>query len=452
MSVTGHRSAFVQDRLDAEWTPENKAKIEANFDRVYKLLRGVGGVAVGMGTAGNTGGTSGYAEGRLVLVGSGGLSLSQSFSLDSATLTLNVNPGIIISAGTLTGVRSSVIFSNSNGISFGMSGSTITAAGGGPAVGMSTIGNTTGTTKMNVGGSVVLAGGNNITLSQSTDVNGATLTISAFTQSVQSQGFTMGFFDNMPGIIMVTTNESQSALKIGPLIPSMAPFPGDMTVSTIMLLLSNNLNVSTKGITRSYWFAIYTPSNTSQLSLMYMASTVFTAQAFSSSASGATTSRTRDPEQAAQGIRFLTIHNSRVSDAGGNAVPFVLRAGSHYWWGGLTISDTNGQSYNIAAMMGISGIGGANVTAGLGGTIGVYTIGGDPVDKRLWTPFYGSYSANVATLPTTIAMTDIRGNLQFGQFLQRIIFNVSQAAQWPTEVSSGTGLNLSGVSFVVNTS
>jgi hypothetical protein len=91
-----------------------------------------------------------------------------------------ISPAVAISAGTQQVSSGSLIFSNSNGVSFGINGNTLTASaagGGGGAFtgGMSTFGNTLGNTGL-VTGQLVLVGTNNITLSGST--NGGSMTIS----------------------------------------------------------------------------------------------------------------------------------------------------------------------------------------------------------------------------------------------------------------------------------
>ena len=121
--------------------------------------------------------------------------------------TAGLLSAVNVSAGNTSNNLSALTFSNSNGISFGLSGSTVTAtvatnyagtgtsatnasitlntnglaisvgAGGAFSAGVSTGGNTSGNTGV-TGTRVVLAGGNNITVSQGTDANGATITIS----------------------------------------------------------------------------------------------------------------------------------------------------------------------------------------------------------------------------------------------------------------------------------
>lgn len=106
----------------------------------------------------------------------------------NATISGNTSgAGALVSTGTLT-------LAGGNNITLSQAGNAITisggAAGGGSnSFGMSNIGNTIGTTGM-VSGSAVrfaFAGGNNVTLSQSINASSGTITISAANQTVQTQ-------------------------------------------------------------------------------------------------------------------------------------------------------------------------------------------------------------------------------------------------------------------------
>ena len=118
---------------------------------------GAGGAfSAGVSTGGNTSGNTGVTGTRLVFVGSNNITLSQATDANGGTITIS---------GKLQSSQPATAFSA------GISG-----------------GNTSGNTGT-VGGNaqVVFAGGNNITLSGSTDVgNLMTITISAFNQSTQS--------------------------------------------------------------------------------------------------------------------------------------------------------------------------------------------------------------------------------------------------------------------------
>lgn len=118
-----------------------------------------------------------------------GLTLSLSTGLGgSATLvgsyTVPSTAGLIsdinVSAGNTSNNLSALTFSNSNGVSFGLNGSTLTASIASQTVqtqncvDLSLSGNTSGTLALISLGTAILAGGNNITLSQ----NGQSITIS----------------------------------------------------------------------------------------------------------------------------------------------------------------------------------------------------------------------------------------------------------------------------------
>lgn len=96
----------------------------------------------------------------------------------------NVAAGnVTFSAGANSAGLASLVFSNSNGVSFGLNGSTITAsvaAGGGAgfSAGVSNLGNTSGNTGT-VSNQLILAGTNNIYLSQNIGAGGATVSIDA---------------------------------------------------------------------------------------------------------------------------------------------------------------------------------------------------------------------------------------------------------------------------------
>ena len=194
-------------------------------------------LSVGMSTNGNTSGNTGLVTGQLVLAGGNNITLSGSTNAGSMTLTVsaasqtnqslgiygsnnttgqsssstvdarsltfvgqgNVSVGLSagsvlisggtaaaapvnFSAGTTSGNLGTIVFSNSNNVSFGLNGSTITASiagggGGGVGVGVSTMGNTAGTTGTVTTGNVVLVGSGPISLSQSSSGSNATISI-----------------------------------------------------------------------------------------------------------------------------------------------------------------------------------------------------------------------------------------------------------------------------------
>lgn len=107
--------------------------------------------------------------------GAGGISASYTVP-STAGLISNIN----LSAGTTSGNLSAAVFSNSNGVSFGLNGSTLTGSVAAQSVqtqnlhNITLAGNTSGVMAQVSSGTLSLAGGNNITLSQ----NGNAITIS----------------------------------------------------------------------------------------------------------------------------------------------------------------------------------------------------------------------------------------------------------------------------------
>ena len=122
----------------------------------------------------------------------GGISASLSAGNTSGTLAL-------VSSGTmyLAGGNNITLSQNNNSITI----SGANAEGGSNTLGMSNIGNTSGTTGVVSESAIrfLLAGGNNITLSQSLNGASGTITISAFGQSVESQSFGMSNIGNTSG-------------------------------------------------------------------------------------------------------------------------------------------------------------------------------------------------------------------------------------------------------------
>jgi fibronectin-binding autotransporter adhesin len=183
---------------------------------------GGAGAAPGMSTFGHTAGTTGtFSSGTYVLVGTGPITLSQSTNTNGATISINgpatsslsgaggislsTNGSTILisyTGGGAAGTQSlygtgnttqsssgtaslgSLLVQGAGGVSVGVSNGSLvisgpTSAGGGAgaAPGMSTFGNTAGTTGTFSSGTYVLAGTGPISLSQSTGAGGATISI-----------------------------------------------------------------------------------------------------------------------------------------------------------------------------------------------------------------------------------------------------------------------------------
>lgn len=248
-------------------------------------------------------------------------------TLNSNGLSLSVNPpgaggGINLAAGTQTATSGTIQFANSNGVTFGMSNSSqITAsvrtdyagtgfsgtnasatlnsnglalsvaAGGGAAFsgGVSTGGNTLGSTGT-VSNQIVFAGGNNITLSQSTGAGGATVTISGANTAAQSTqpvalsgsngsfAFSTATFGNSNGLSFYTTNGSMVGSYT---VPSqtvqtqnvVVPGAGTQTATSGTVVFANSNGISFGMSGSSQVTASYTvPSQTNQSLGLYAVS------------------------------------------------------------------------------------------------------------------------------------------------------------------------------------
>jgi hypothetical protein len=382
-----------------------------------------------------------------------------SFGLNGSTVTGSVATSLTnvnVSAGTTSNNLSALVFSNSNGVTFGLNGSTVTAsvaAGGGAGftAGNSNIGNTSGDTGV-VTGRLVLAGGNNITLSGSTNAGSMTLTISApnlgagafsggasnlgntagstgatgtrmafvgsgvvsLSQSTDANGGTLSI--NAPatsslsatGGVSISTNgstisigapaaisinywnniapdtsagaqtnnltASSRSLFMFPLDPVNEVFPGNITASTARLLVSVGTPGSTSQVTGVHTFGIslgvYQISATnsqSTLSLLNSVGYTFTNTTISSSAWA----------NSYQGIRWLSFHSSAWSasptfSAGGRYLGALL-----FSWSGITHSTLAPygqfviQTFNASGDFGAASV--TNTSRGFRAYAGIYT-------------------------------------------------------------------------------
>ena len=242
-------------------------------------------------TGNTTQSSSGTASiGSLLIQGAGNVSIGvTNGSLVISGGTAGVVP-INFSAGTTSSNLASVVFSNSNGISFGLNGATITASGGsggggGVGVGVSTFGNTAGSTGVVTTGNAVFVGSGVISLSQSTGAAGSAATISILAPATSLISAT--------GLVSISTNVSTISIgmaipqlsffqPLGPIqstlatqmgngtvqvYPAIAAFPFSASRVDMMASVScSNLAVSTEAQTLSMFVGLYS-LNGSTLSL-----------------------------------------------------------------------------------------------------------------------------------------------------------------------------------------
>lgn len=120
--------------------------------------------------------------------------------------------GSLVSSGTATLVGGNNITLSQNGNAITISGAAGGGAAGSNTIGISNLGNTSGTSGVISGSALqyALAGGNNVTLSQSINGSSGTVTISAANQSVQTQSNIQGIYDGANSISTGTVRFSNS--------------------------------------------------------------------------------------------------------------------------------------------------------------------------------------------------------------------------------------------------
>jgi hypothetical protein len=191
---TGQSSSSTLDARSLTFVGAGIISVGLSQGSVLISAPGSTGISQSMYATGNTTqSSSGTASiGSLLVQGAGAISVG--VSNGSIVISGNSVAGapVNFSAGTTSGNLGSVVFSNANGISFGLQGSTITASGGGGGggggvgLGVSTFGNTAGSTGTVTTGNVVLVGSGPISLSQSTGAGGSAATISIIAPATSS--------------------------------------------------------------------------------------------------------------------------------------------------------------------------------------------------------------------------------------------------------------------------
>lgn len=367
------------------------------------------GLTAGLSNIGNTSGDTGLVSNRLVFAGGNNVTLSGSTNGQSATITISAAAGGgALSAGLSnigntsgdTGLASQqLVFAGGNNIT--LSGSTnggsmtvsISApnlgAGNAFSAGISTQGNTAGTTGL-VSQQIQFVGTNDIVLSQSVNGNSATLSVGRSAPTLQAW---------LRGIASVNviqvTNGSQ---YVFPLDRHFNPFQGDMTVNTMGVFLSWNLTATSvsQQLSSSIFVGLYTLTG-STLSLLNSASATFG----NPTANNSNTSRWH-------GKRMVTVASGDWSSQP------VLKAGSVYWMG-LQFSThvTVGTTASLMAC-------GSGVDTNFSNVHGQATNN----SQRPYGPFYGMQNATTNAVPSSLTQNNVISQTGFFQILDpAIVFN-----------------------------
>ena len=216
-------------------------------------------------------------------------------------------------------------------------------------------------------------------------------------------------FVNIGGAPLSTVNLTAStrSLFVFPLIPDVNVFPGDLTASTMRMLVSiANTTTATNvaAYTFSLVFGIYRVSasnSQSTLSLLNSCSWVF---------SGATTASTAFSNSlSCVGGRWITIHSSQWSSAP------VFNDGSQYI--GAMFFSTAGPAVQTWIFYGEMNLSTLNVQ----GAIGAASV----TNTTVGVPYYGGvYSATTASLPATINFNQLNRQAANANFVPLIEFDM----------------------------
>jgi hypothetical protein len=274
---------------------------------------------------------------------SGSLLVTGSISLNGSAIGAGGN--INVSAGVASSNVSQLVFSNSNNVSFGLNGATITATAGGAAANI-----------------VVAAGGSTNTVSQlvfsnaggiSFGLNGSTITA--------TEGAYRSYYENIP-VIQGTTNVSMGGSSM-----YMQPFlmPYNLSVSYIRMPITHQITSNTLAstnnttinfrATQTFIFNIYSVGNgASSRSLQHFAQASSTmvyaitgqqgantnqqsvSHAFTypgEAGASATFSTSYSPASAA--LNFSTTHLTAFTGFRWIDIPFNSSLASGQWWMGV---------------------------------------------------------------------------------------------------------------------
>jgi len=345
-------------------------------------------------------------------------------AMQSNAVTLS---NVKLSAGASSANLSAVTFSNSNGVSFGLNGSTLTGSVAAQTVQtqgfvnlVSLVGNTAGQTSAG-SGSLVLAGGPNVTLSGSTAAGGMTVSLSApagggggavtFSAGTASAALGSVVFSNANGVsfglngstitasaaggggaapnrryIEVMQGERLTTIRnlsetVFSRRPIFMPFWLDGTgleVSTVRLMVSGAAS-SNRSLQASFGVALYSAADATQLSLFGTASLGYNITASSQS------SVWNGPR-----LMDFTGMTGTMSTEGRWVLALSVSATTH------NATFCNVPIYGADNMPSLSG----------------YLVGGTSAATNATNqvlPFWGVYSATSAGFPATVGLTQING-------------------------------------------
>jgi hypothetical protein len=406
------------------------------FASVAAAGAGLNTIGASLGNvSGNVGAISGPNL-QYVFAGGSNITLSQSITSNSATVTIS-GPNYVaaFSAGAGSISSGTLVFSNSNGINFGVNGQTITASytGGAASINFSasnTSANLASLTFSNAnnisfglnngvltasnlpdGVQGIIAGAATITSGTLSfaDSNGVSFGLNGNTVTASAGGVRVGsYYDNMlqgassqniAYASLITNAGAANHLLVQPLDPSNDDFPFNMTVSTLLMNFSNAGSSNQSGSHAStYYFGLYTRVNSTQLTLVNSVSASISLAANASNS------------LSYQGARWLTVHSSQFS-----VVP-ALTGDVRYYFAWL--ARTSGTYYTGNSVGGLY-YGQSNARSGFMGA-----VSSSNVTLYGWHPFMGVHTnTTINSLPPTIANSEVNKASTYANFIPQVIFN-----------------------------
>ncbi len=406
VSAFNQTSPVVGADIASVSSATNSGTATSQFAAEDHVHAGVG--PLGVSTLGNTAGDTGTQYGRVVLAGGNNITLSVSSSNNGAqTITISggAGGGYTFSGGMSTNGNTSgdtgyatqrlnLIGGNnitlSGSTNAGSMSITISAgAGAGMDGGVSTGGNTSGNTGV-VTGRLVLAGGNNITLSGSTNGGSLTVTVSgpaSVVVPVISHYHLWGHGDGFGNTNMGLVGASNGTLWVFPLQAQNDIFPGNMTVEKVIINMSythTNATATTQAHSSTVSFGIYTMLNATSLNLLCSGSTSWGTNAANNSISSLY-----------NGVRWLTIDRTLFNTS-------VTLSNTSYW-GAINIV-TAGTSVPAAS----GGVQGVKIFLNQSNRSGMmFSASASAASHAQAFPWVGFRSASTAGIPGGLAMSDM---------------------------------------------
>ena len=330
--------------------------------------------------------------------GGGGVALANSqTTYSSGTANFVASGAMTIASGAGQSFNFSVpqtsSLSATGAFSISTNGATVSMGVPAFSAGMSNIGNSAGTSGT-ASNQLIFAGGNNITLSQSTGAGGNTITVAG-----AIGGATLSRFEYLDGFFTSLGQIGQSSLSFNHMY---VPYNVTGTAMKIggSLSAATNTSATTASANVSLWMGIYT-RNGSTLSL---ASSGSANNGYQWSQSASTTGNT-----SINGMRQLTVPINVNMTPGEYWIGAVIQSATTYTGAGFTIYGNN-QIANAA--------GGAVLTP----------IGSNTSAARDAVLFQGIYTANTGSGPVSVVSSQINNtsasNVQMANFYN-VIFNAT---------------------------